>query len=168
MMEATKPDKFQTINICWKNKTEAFIYFFKILENGPQLLFYIHGHLAGESAYRGIPAAAGVAEISKASAGYLRVGCPEGPFSFHSGNQQICIKLQLCAGLSFGQIPTSLLKLWAAHWQFSTPWTKKCGNPIEITRGFPLHCTVMWELVPRLYGKSTGNLLQADLFQEMF
>lgn len=59
--------------------------------------------------YRGIPGAARVAEISKASAEYLSVQRAEGPFGVHSGNQQLFIKHPLCARSSFGWIPPACL-----------------------------------------------------------
>lgn len=91
-----KPDKFQTVNTYWRSQKTSFIFFFKLLSNGPALLFHIHAHLAGEFMYKGIPAAAEVAEILKASAGYLRLEWPEEPFSFYRDQHQ------LCARLSFG------------------------------------------------------------------
>lgn len=63
--------------------------------------------------YRGIPGAVRVAEILKASAGYLSVQRAEGPFGVHGGNQQLFNPL--CARSSFGWIPTSLLVLRATH-----------------------------------------------------
>lgn len=68
LMEAMKPDKYVMINTCQRNEIKGFIFFFKILSNGPKYSFYIHASLEGESTYWEIPGASGVAEILKASA----------------------------------------------------------------------------------------------------